>query len=194
MIGYILLAALVLLIAVIAVRTACFTPKPQPQLDSETYNFDKDAAVDALTQLVRCKTVSNIDPALEDDAEFEKLISLLPGLYPKVFETCSFQQLPDRALLFKWPGKNPGDPSVMMAHYDVVPVNEDKWDKPPFAGIIEDGILWGRGTLDTKVTFNGVLSAANYLINQGFRPEHDMYFAFSGGEEVNGMGAENIVQ
>ena len=81
----------------------------------------------------------------------------------------------------------------MMAHYDVVPVNEDSWDKPPFAGIIEDGILWGRGTLDTKVTFNGVLSGANALIADGFVPENDIYFAFSGGEEVNGMGAVNIV-
>jgi len=81
-----------------------------------------------------------------------------------------------------------------MAHYDVVPVNEEKWDKPPFAAIIEDGILWGRGTLDTKVTFNGIFSAANYLISKGFQPENDIYFAFSGGEEVNGMGAPNIVQ
>ena len=81
----------------------------------------------------------------------------------------------------------------MMAHYDVVPVNEEKWDKPPFAGIIEDGILWGRGTLDTKVTFNGILSAANSLIGQGFRPEKDIYFAFSGGEEINSQGAPNIV-
>ena len=194
MIGYILLATLVLFIGIITIRTIRFTPKTQPEPDGEVFDFNKEAAVDALTQLVRCKTVSNIDPGLEDDAEFDKLISLLPGLYPKVFEACSFDRLPDRALLFKWPGREKGDPSVMMAHYDVVPVNEDKWEKPPFGAIIEDGILWGRGTLDTKVTFNGVLSAANYLISQGFQPQHDMYFAFSGGEEVNGMGAENIVQ
>jgi carboxypeptidase PM20D1 len=131
---------------------------------------------------------------LEDDREFEKLISLLPSLYPRVFDVCSVRQLPDRALLLRWPGKHHGDPAVMMAHYDVVPVNEENWDKPPFAGIIEDGVLWGRGTLDTKVTFNGIFSAANYLISKGFQPENDIYFAFSGGEEVNGKGAPNIVQ
>ncbi len=81
-----------------------------------------------------------------------------------------------------------------MAHYDVVPVNEENWEKPPFAGILEDGVLWGRGTLDTKVTFNGILSAANYLIGKKFQPENDIYFAFSGGEEVNGPGAPSIVQ
>ena len=161
MIGYLILAVLVAFIAVVAVRTIRFRPKPQPEVTKEEIAFNRDAAVDSLAQLVRCKTVSYNDHSLEDEGEFQKLISLLPTLYPNVFGTCTFQQLPDRALLLRWPGKQEGDPAVMMAHYDVVPVNEEKWDKPPFAGVIEDGILWGRGTLDTKVTFNGVLSADN---------------------------------
>lgn len=193
MIGYLILAVLVAFIAVVAVRTIRFRPKPQPEVTKEEIAFDQDAAVDSLAQLVRCKTVSYNDHSLEDEGEFQKLISLLPTLYPNVFGTCTFRQLPDRALLLRWPGKQAGDPAVMMAHYDVVPVNEEKWDKPPFAGVIEDGILWGRGTLDTKVTFNGILSAANSLIGQGFQPEKDIYFAFSGGEEINGQGAVNIV-
>ncbi len=194
MFGYLILAAIAIFLAVILVRTLRFTPKPQPKLSEEKISFDRDAAVDALAQLVRCKTISFNDPAMEDDAEFQKLISLLPGLYPRVFDICSVRQLPDRALLLRWPGKHHGDPAVLMAHYDVVPVNVENWGKPPFAGIIEDGILWGRGTLDTKVTFNGIFSAANYLIGKGFQPEYDIYFAFSGGEEVAGKGASNIVQ
>ena len=193
MIGIVIAALIVVFLAVVTVRALRFTPKPQPRLSQEEVSFDRDAAVDALAQLVRCKTVSYNDHSLEDEEEFQKLISLLPRLYPNVMETCEFRQLPDRALLLRWPGKNPGDPAVMMAHYDVVPVNEEAWDKPPFEGILEDGVLWGRGTLDTKVTFNGILSAANHLIARGFRPERDVYFAFSGGEEVNGLGAPNIV-
>ena len=193
MVGWIILGIVALLLAVLLIRAAAFRPKRQPPVSECAVSFDRDAAVDALQKLVQCKTVSYNDRAAEDEAEFRKLIDLLPGLYPKVFEVCSFQELPDRALLFRWPGKKSDAPSVMMAHYDVVPVNEDSWDKPPFAGIIEDGILWGRGTLDTKVTFNGVLSGANALIADGFVPENDIYFAFSGGEEVNGMGAVNIV-
>ena len=79
-------------------------------------------------------------------------------------------------------------------HYDVVPVHEEDWVKPPFEGILEDGVLWGRGALDTKVTFNAVLTAADHLIAQGYVPEQDIYFAFSGGEEVNGPGAVHIVE
>ena len=189
-----LLCLIAVFLFVISFRALRFTPKPQPEQLDEEFRFDKDAAVEALAQLVRCKTVSFNDKSQEDDAEFDKLISLLPGLYPRVFDVCSVNQLPDRALLLRWPGKNHGDPAVLMAHYDVVPVNEENWEKPPFAAILEDGILWGRGTLDTKVTFNGIFSAANYLIGKGFQPENDIYFAFSGGEEVNGKGAPNIVQ
>ena len=190
---YVLIGLLVLFFGVILIRAAAFQPKSQPPVSDEVVSFDKDAAVSALAELGKCKTISYNDHALEDDAEFQKLIDMLPTLYPKVFEVCSFDQLPDRALLLRWPGKSGKEPAVMMAHYDVVPVNEENWDKPPFAGIIEDGILWGRGTLDTKVTFNAIFSAANHLIAKGFRPENDIYFAFSGGEEVNGKGAPNIV-
>ena len=191
--GYVIVCAVVVLLGVLVIRALAFRPKAQAAEAPEAVSFDADRAVDALQQLVRCQTVSYSDPTLEDDGEFRKLIDLLPTLYPRVFGFCSFQELPDRALLFHWRGKSDKNPSVMMAHYDVVPVNEESWDKPPFAGIIEDGVLWGRGTLDTKVTFNGVLSAADHLIGQGFIPENDIYFAFSGGEEVNGPGAANIV-
>ncbi len=191
--GYVILGIIAALLAVLLIRALTFNPKPQRAAAAEEVLFDKDAAVDALAQLVRCKTISYNDPALEDEAEFGKLIDLLPGLYPRVFEACTLLRLPDRALLFRWPGKSDAAPAVMMSHYDVVPADEEKWEKPPFSGIIEDGVLWGRGTLDTKGTFNAVLSAANHLISKGFVPENDIYFAFSGGEEVNGMGAVNIV-
>ena len=190
---YIILVLIAAFFAVILIRAAAFNPKPQPPISEEAVTFDKDAAVSSLAELVKCKTISYNDHALEDDEEFNKLIALLPGLYPRVFDVCSVRQLPDRALLFRWPGKKDTEPTVLMAHYDVVPVDEAKWDKPPFAAIIEDGILWGRGTLDTKVTVNAVLSAANHLIAKGYKPDNDIYFAFSGGEEVNGKGAVNIV-
>lgn len=189
----IILAALVLLIAVIFVRTLSFKPKASAEVMENEEIFDGDKTIENLRELVRCKTVSYKDGSLEDDAEFEKLISLLPSLYPNVFEKCTFERLPDRALLFKWSGREKGAPAVLMAHYDVVPVNEDGWEKPPFDAVLEDGVVWGRGTLDTKVTFNGVLSAADHLIGEGFVPQNDIYFAFSGGEEVNGQGAVNIV-
>ena len=189
----IILYILLVFAAVILARTLMFTPKAQERTEFEDVAPSSDRAVQNLAALIRCRTVSNEDSALEDDAEFEKLVSLLPSLYPKVYETCTLQHFPGRGLLFRWQGKAAGQPAVLMAHYDVVPVEEENWSKPPFEAVIEDGVMWGRGTLDTKVTFNGILSAAEELIGQGFQPERDIYFAFSGGEEVNGPGAQNIV-
>ncbi len=192
---WIILGVLALLLAVLLIRTACFKPKKDLSTDStaEAVTFDGDAAICALQQLLKCKTISYYDHSLEENNEFDKLIDLLPTLYPEVFRVCEFQKLPDRALLFRWVGQTHDAPAVMMAHYDVVPVEEQNWEKPPFESIIEDGVLWGRGALDTKVTFNSVLFAANTLISQGFTPSNDIYFAFSGGEEINGPGAVHIV-
>lgn len=188
-----ILGLIAIFIAVILIRTLAFKPLPQPKILDDSADFKRDESIKALQELIKCKTVSYYDSSLEDDNEFQKLISLLPTLYPNVFKVCEFKQLPDRALLFRWAGKENGKPTVLMAHYDVVPVEEQSWEKPPFDAIIEDDVLWGRGSLDTKVTFNGVLFAANTLINEGYVPKNDIYFAFSGGEEVNGNGAVNIV-
>ena len=185
---------LLVLIAVILARTLMFTPPKTEEKSFEDVEQDREAGVRNLAALIQCKTVSYEDSSLEDDAEFEKLIGLLPELYPNVWKTCPLRRFDGRGLLFHWQGRTPGEAAVLMAHYDVVPVEEDNWRKPAFEAIVEDGVMWGRGTLDTKVTFNGILSGAENLIRQGFQPEHDVYFAFSGGEEVNGPGAENIVQ
>lgn len=188
-----LIATLAIFVALLLIRAARFKPPVTETRQPSLTEFDGDAAADALGELVRCKTVSYRDSSLEDDAEFERLISSLVRLYPRVFETCEFMQMKDRALLFKWKGRREGEPAVLMAHYDVVPADEDKWEKPPFEPVVEDGVMWGRGTLDTKVTVNGILFAAETLISKGFTPESDIYFAFSGGEEINGPGAAHIV-
>ena len=193
---YVLIAigALVLIfLAIVIIRTLAFKPKPMPEISEEEVTFDKEKAISNLQALVRCKTISRIDHVGEDNAEFEKLVGMLPEMFPNVYAKCELKRFDDRALLYKWEGKNHDNPSVFMAHYDVVPVNEEDWQKPPFDGVIEDGVLWGRGTLDTKATFAGALFAADHHIANGFVPENDIYLAFSGGEEVNGPGARHIV-
>lgn len=188
-----ILALILILFAVIVIRTLRFKPRKQLEALGGEEVFNKELAVSNLQRLVKCKTISYYSRDDEDEAEFKKLVSLLPELYPNVFKKCSCTEMADRGILIKWEGKRHNEPSVMMAHYDVVPVVEEKWSKPPFEGIIQDGILWGRGTLDTKVTLNAAMSAADNLISQGFTPENDIYFAFSGNEEVNGNGAVRIV-
>ena len=193
-IGIILLLIVVAIIVICVLRTRNFTPFPEEKRKYEKVKFDDEAAIKALAELVKCKTVSYYDHTLEDDKEFTKLVNKLPKLYPNVCKKMKLKKFDGRGLLFHWKGKQSGAPAVFMAHYDVVPVEEDHWNYPAFDALIKDGIMYGRGTLDTKVTFNGIMSAGEELIKQGFEPRNDIYFAFSGGEEVSGPGAKEIVE
>lgn len=185
---------LVVLIAVILIRTLRFVPEKQSASVPEAIQVDGDKATRDLAEMIKCKTISHRNSDEDDESEFLKFEKLLPELFPKVFATCSFEKVGNRGLLIRWQGKSPDAPSVFMSHYDVVSVEAADWQKPAFDGILEDGFLWGRGTLDTKGTLNGILQAAELLISQGFVPNNDVYFAFGGNEEVSGDGSYGIVQ
>ena len=185
---------LVVLIAVILIRTLRFVPEKQSASVPEAIQVDGDKATRDLAEMIKCKTISHRNSDEDDESEFLKFEKLLPELFPKVFATCSFEKGGNRGLLIRWQGKSPDAPSVFMSHYDVVSVEAADWQKPAFDGILEDGFLWGRGTLDTKGTLNGILQAAELLISEGFVPNNDVYFAFGGNEEVSGAGSYGIVQ
>ena len=185
---------LVILIAVILIRTLRFVPEKQSASVPEAIQVDGDKATRDLAEMIKCKTISHRNSDEDDESEFLKFEKLLPELFPKVFATCSFEKVGNRGLLIRWQGKSPDAPSIFMSHYDVVSVEAADWQKPAFDGILEDGFLWGRGTLDTKGTLNGILQAAELLISEGFVPNNDVYFAFGGNEEVSGDGSYGIVQ
>ena len=191
---WIALGLIALFIAVILIRTLAFRPAPEPQTDAAPMDYDAQKAVYDLQAMIRCKTVSDKDRSKEDEAEFAKFVELLAERFPHVHESCTLHRPDRRALLYHWKGREEGDPTVLMAHYDVVSVVEEGWSKPAFEGIIEDGVLWGRGTLDTKGTLNGVMQAAENLIVKGFCPKNDIYLAFGGDEEISGNGAPSIVR
>ena len=186
-------AALLLLILVVVIRALRFNPEKCEIPVPEEVSYNAEKALLDLSEMVKCKTVSDKNKDNEDEEEFTKFKKLLPTLFPTVYEKCTYEEPSDRALLFRWEGKHHDAPTVLMSHYDVVSVEAEKWEKPAFSGLIEDGVLWGRGTIDTKGTLNGILQAAEKLISDGFVPENDIYFAFAGDEEVNGHGAKDIV-
>ena len=188
-----ILAIIIIFLAILLVRAAMFKPHKELKPSGGRIELDNDRIVDDMVQMIRCKTVSYNDESLIDKTEFKKFQDLLPQLYPRVHEKCRREFAGVNGMLYHWKGKSADEPVVLMAHYDVVPVEESQWEKPAFEGIVEDGMIWGRGTLDTKGTFCGIMEAAEKLIADGFVPEHDVYFAFSGQEEINGPSCPAIV-
>ena len=189
-----ILAVILVLAAIIVTRTLRFVPTDSKREEPVPVRFNGNKAVSDLSQMIRCKTVSHRDKSLDDSSEFEKFKELLPKLFPLVYQRCELENVNDRAMLFRWRGKSVDNPTVLMAHYDVVSVVDELWDKPAFDGIVENGVIWGRGVIDTKGSLNAILQAAEQLIADGYVPKSDVYFAFGGNEEVNGDGAPAIVK
>lgn len=186
-------AALLILIAVVLIRTLTFKVIEVDKKEYDDFEIDEQKAVNDLAEMIKCKTVSSVNKAEEDENEFDKFKALLPKLFPNIHSACTLEIVGDRGLLYCLKGKSSEAPSVLMAHFDVVSVEEANWEKPPFDAVLENGVLGGRGTLDTKATLNGAMQALEKLISEGFVPENDVYLAFAGDEEINGHGAPMIV-
>lgn len=193
MIGWIVLGLVLALLLVLVARALLFRPAPQQAARPTPVEIDEDKVIAHMQAMIRCRTISYREGEKEDAAAFEAFPALLSSLYPNVERACTRWRIGSRGIVYRWQGMRSARPSVFMAHYDVVPVDEAAWHKPPFDAVLEDGVLWGRGTLDTKGTLLGVMEAAEHLIASGFTPEDDIYLAFGGDEEIGGGGAPGIV-
>ncbi len=74
-------------------------------------------------------------------------------------------------------GANPGPTLCFAGHTDVVPTGpESGWQHPPFAGVIEAGILHGRGAADMKGSLAAMVAASEQFLNK--HPDHPGRLAF----------------
>lgn len=70
----------------------------------------------------------------------------------------------------------------ILSHLDVVPISPT-WTYDPFGGEIDDGYLYGRGTLDDKGPFIAALYACAQLLNEGYIPKKRIRFILGCNEE-----------
>jgi len=137
-----------------------------------------------LSRLIQVKTVSG-----SGSENFAKLREVYKELFPNVYKTCIIEVVYKDAMLFKLKGKSDKKPIVLMAHQDVVPTEDSKWDYPPYDGVIDDGKVWGRGAMDCKNNVYAELQAFEELISEGVIPDNDVYIALSDCEENFGDSA-----
>lgn len=145
-----------------------------------------------LGEAVRFETISYQDHSQIDYAEFIRFHQFLRQSFPRVFSELQVETVNDYSLLLRWPGSDAALPPVLFtAHMDVVPVEpgtEQDWQHPAFSGVVADGRIYGRGTLDDKIGLMGLLEAVERLLAQGFAPQRSVVFAFGHDEEISGPG------
>jgi acetylornithine deacetylase/succinyl-diaminopimelate desuccinylase-like protein len=126
-------------------------------------------------------------------AEYLASVFKREGIEPTILESA-----PGRGnVITRLKGDGRAAPLLLMAHLDVVPVEADRWEHPPFGAEMVGGYIWGRGTLDTKD-----LVAAELMVMLLLRRDaphqslaRDIIFMANADEEAGGrLGAGWIVE
>ena len=185
------------LAAVVAYRTFTFAP-PGAVMDGSVslapgVPVDRERAAQRLAEAVRIRTVSHQDRNANEIAEFERFLAWLQSTYPAAHTAMSRELVDGLTPIYTWPGSDASlAPIVLMAHYDVVPVTpgtEGDWTHPPFEGVIADGAVWGRGSIDNKGSLVSIFEAVEALAASGFRPQRTVMILSGHDEEAGGSGA-----
>jgi carboxypeptidase PM20D1 len=186
--------ALLLFIAFILFNTFTFKSK-QLSVPPKPSVAVSDSAVSRLQQAITYQTVSYEDSSKLDSSAFLGFHAFLMKSFPYIFKTVTVEKVEKYSLLLHWKGKSAGSPLVMMAHQDVVPIEEvtlKKWDAEPFSGTLKNGFVYGRGTIDDKGSLMALLEGIEALMREGFVPDQDIYIVMGHDEEVGGKGAKAI--
>jgi len=134
-----------------------------------------------LQDLVRIDTTN---PPGNEMACVDYLVQLLQraGVETRVMEPS-----PGRGnLIARVRGSGARRPLMLMGHLDVVAAVESGWKHPPFAGVLEDGYLWGRGTTDNKHMVAIAATILMALAEGQVRLSRDVLLAATADEEHGG--------
>lgn len=161
-----------------------------------TKAIDVDKAAQHLSKAIQFQTVSYDDEAQIAYQPYRDFVAWMAQTYPLTHSALTLTMINDFTFLFHWSGTNPEHNVLISHHYDVVPAaNAKAWQVPPFAGVIKDDYIWGRGTLDDKGGVIAVIEAVETLVAQGFTPKNDIYLAFTHDEEIGSeKGAQGVAK
>jgi acetylornithine deacetylase/succinyl-diaminopimelate desuccinylase-like protein len=94
------------------------------------------------------------------------------------------------ALIVRWRSPHATKkPMLILGHMDVVEAKREDWKFDPFVFREEGGYFLGRGSSDMKNGDVATTMAAVKLMSEGFKPDRDIIFFYSGDEETRGVGA-----
>lgn len=183
---YAAVAAAAVILLIIAGRTVMFSLKKRKLGDKKLFREEKNIFyAERLSQMIQCATVSV--RGSYDDTEFRKHRDVLKNLFPLIHEKGEMITVGEDCYIYKIKGKNTNKNIMLMSHHDVVAASGD-WKYPPFSGIMAEGKLWGRGTVDTKTTLFAEFTAVEEILEKGDKPNTNVWIVSSHNEELLGDG------
>jgi len=185
------------LISILVIRSLLLISKQVAVEPAPSLVLNTQVVTEHLAQSTRFRTISSQDPSFLEPKAFLQFHDYLAHSFPNTHRALKREIIGKYSLLFTWHGREKDlKPVLFLAHLDVVPVEggtDVSWAYPPFAGEIEEGYIWGRGSLDDKVSVLGMLEAVERLLDHGYQPRRTLYFAFGHDEEIGGNGGAGTI-
>lgn len=144
-----------------------------------------------LAKMIQCQTVSKKEEF--EASEFLRLREVIRLLFPNVSERAEVRYFDGDCYVYKLSNISSDSNVMLMSHHDVVSA-EGEWKYPPFSGTMEDGKIWGRGTVDTKTPLFAEFSALEELLAEGWNPPCNIYLVSSHNEEIAGDGVPAVLR
>ena len=138
-------------------------------------------------------------PSVHNRGEVPRMAKLLAdqfkaaGIPDSDIHIMPYEALPGdktAALIVRWRSPHATKkPMLILGHMDVVEAKREDWKFDPFVFREEGGYFLGRGSSDMKNGDVATTMAAVKLMSEGFKPDRDIIFFYSGDEETRGVGA-----
>jgi acetylornithine deacetylase/succinyl-diaminopimelate desuccinylase-like protein len=155
------------------------------------FNQLQDETAQRLSEYLRINT-SNPPGNELATARWLKEVLAKEGIEGQILDTAELG--PGRANFYaRLKGNGSGKAIALVHHMDVVPVSREFWSEDPFAGLIKDGYIWGRGALDMKG--HGIIQLMTLIAikRAGIRLDRDLVYIGNADEESGGSGARTLI-
>lgn len=175
---------------IVAAMLAVLLPTLLAAQAAPDFQAARDEAVRHLQEMVRINT-SNPPGNETKMAEYLKALLDREGIPAKIVAAD-----PARGnLIARLKGNGNKKPLLLMGHEDTVGVQQEKWTVDPFSGLLRDGYVYGRGSLDDKGGVTAMLQVFLMLNRLKIPLDRDVIFLAEAGEEAGGgIGIEYLVE
>jgi acetylornithine deacetylase/succinyl-diaminopimelate desuccinylase-like protein len=149
--------------------------------------------VKVLQEYVRINTTNPPGNEIQTARYLKKMLEQ-NGIEAQILDTAELQPAGRANLYARLKGNGSKKAIALVSHMDVVPAVPAFWTHDAFAGVIKDGFLYGRGTLDMKGEGIVQLMALIAIKRSHLPLTRDILFIGNADEELGSTGAVVFVQ